>query len=295
MKKEYITRLDPLPVSEEVLMYYNESLDDLPPSKEILLLHYHEYYEIGICVEGDGLILSDGVFYSVSPGDVFFVAPNCKHYSRSLHPDAPCKCRFFFVNSDAISDALGKFGEGLPMLINKARLIPSVIHASDNPEVVQMLSDIIDIALAKNPHYEVEVVLRLAIFILAIDRWFPDLEENACENQPIPLKVNKCVSKIAEYIAINYNQSNTADELAAICHLSESQLRRQFLAVYGVPPIAYRNKMRCLIARELLLRTTLSIAEVSDQLGYKNPSDFYRAFKKSMHISPSVYRNQFTK
>lgn len=294
-EKEYITRLDPLPVTDEVLMYHNEMLDELPCSKEILLLHYHEYYEIGICVEGDGLILSDGIFYSVSPGDVFFVSPNCKHYSRSLHPDAPCRCRFFFINASAISDALVKFGDDLLVLLDKAKFIPGVIHASDHPEVVKMLSEIIEVGLAKNPYYDIEVVLRLAIFILSIDRYFSDIEDHATVNPPIRIKVNKGIAKVAEYISINYNQSSTANELADLCHLSESQLRRQFISVYGMPPIAYRNRTRCLIAREFLSRTTLPIAEISEQLGYKNSSDFYRAFRKTMGVSPSNYRNECIK
>jgi AraC-like DNA-binding protein len=59
-----------------------------------------------------------------------------------------------------------------------------------------------------------------------------------------------------------------------------------------MPPIAYRNRVRCRIAAELLTKSTLSIAEIADRVGFGSTSDFYRAFRTFYAVSPSEYRKE---
>ena len=100
------------------------------------------------------------------------------------------------------------------------------------------------------------------------------------------------IKNVAEYIALHYSDSFTSSDLASLCHLSESQLRRRFVAAYGNSPMAYRNSLRCRIAAELISRTELSIFEISSRVGYATTSDFFRAFVKYKGFSPSEYRRR---
>ena len=75
-----------------------------------------------------------------------------------------------------------------------------------------------------------------------------------------------------------------------MCHLSESQLTRRFIKLFGLSPIAYKNKIRCLVGSELLYHTDLSLEEISLRLGFTSYTDFYRLFKKNFSLSPSEYR-----
>ena len=79
---------------------------------------------------------------------------------------------------------------------------------------------------------------------------------------------------------------------AARFHLSESQLRRRFVAAYGIPPIAYRNRLRCKIAMELLCRSELGVAQIAQQVGFEDPTDFYRRFRAETGLSPSDFRKK---
>jgi len=45
------------------------------------------------------------------------------------------------------------------------------------------------------------------------------------------------------------------------------------------------------LARDLLINTPLPLSEVSAQLGFAEPSAFYRAFKKRHGVTPGQYRN----
>lgn len=54
----------------------------------------------------------------------------------------------------------------------------------------------------------------------------------------------------------------------------------------------YLNEIRTAKACELLENTTLSIAEISEKVGYSEHSYFCRVFKKITGQTPSVYRRK---
>ena len=61
----------------------------------------------------------------------------------------------------------------------------------------------------------------------------------------------------------------------------------------GVNFLTYLTNIRMEHAKKLLLSTSLSIAEVSEQSGYGDYRVFTKVFKKSEGITPSQYRRDF--
>lgn len=46
-------------------------------------------------------------------------------------------------------------------------------------------------------------------------------------------------------------------------------------------------------AEEFLRNTPLTVSQISKELGYENPENFFRAFKNHYNLTPTQYRNQF--
>lgn len=67
-------------------------------------------------------------------------------------------------------------------------------------------------------------------------------------------------------------------------------LNRVFRQNLNTTPTAYINQLRLRYARELLLKTNLSILEVSLEAGYENLSHFYHLFREAFGISPGNLR-----
>ena len=57
--------------------------------------------------------------------------------------------------------------------------------------------------------------------------------------------------------------------------------------------LAYLTDIRMENAKKLLLSTSLSIAEISEQCGYGDYRVFTKVFKKSEGTTPSRYRRDF--
>ena len=95
-----------------------------------------------------------------------------------------------------------------------------------------------------------------------------------------------------------YLQEHLAEEvslsvLAEEFHLSAQYISQLFKNEIGVGFLAYLTNIRMERAKQLLLSTSLSIAEVSEQSGYSDYRVFTKVFKKSEGITPFQYRRDF--
>ena len=61
----------------------------------------------------------------------------------------------------------------------------------------------------------------------------------------------------------------------------------------GVGFLTYLTRIHMEKAKKLLLSTSLSVAEVADQSGYRDYRVFTKVFKKLEGITPSQYRHDF--
>lgn len=79
-------------------------------------------------------------------------------------------------------------------------------------------------------------------------------------------------------------------ELAQVAGLSRSVFTARFVPRVGLPPIKYLNGLRLDKAAEILRRTSWTITEVSEAVGYASDAAFSRAFKLRFGVSPSQWR-----
>lgn len=284
----YLTVFEPLPTDKESQLYFDTSAVTLPYAEDFPKLHYHDRYEIGYCEEGEGLFLADGHYYSISEGEWIFAPPECHHYSRSLSSTALCKCRFVYLHGDSVKRLLSSRDQGeRRAILQSAGRIPIVIRENQHPSITKWLKEIVDYCKAGAPRGELLPTLYLAGLLAEAEATLPSPLDSS------KTRVNEAQSvaeMTASYLSLHYADPITAKELSEQFHLSESQLRRQFVRAYGVPPMAYRNRLRCKIAKELLSNPNLSITDISERLGYTTPSDFCRAFRAHYSISPGEHR-----
>jgi AraC family transcriptional regulator len=78
--------------------------------------------------------------------------------------------------------------------------------------------------------------------------------------------------------------------LAANVGLSAFHFARAFKQATGLPPHKYQIMLRIDKAKDLLLRTRLSIADVAASVGYEDQSHFARTFRKEVGLPPREFR-----
>jgi AraC-like DNA-binding protein len=84
-------------------------------------------------------------------------------------------------------------------------------------------------------------------------------------------------------------RSWTVAQLAKTAALSRSTFFERFTRTVGLPPMEYLLAWRMAIARDLLRRHELGIAEVAERVGYASASTFSTAFSRHVGQPPRSY------
>lgn len=101
-------------------------------------------------------------------------------------------------------------------------------------------------------------------------------------------EINRLMKAEAQLMK-NYSKAPPViEELAKLCAMSPTKLKKDFKALYGYPIYEYYQKNRMKRARALVIEGNHSIKEVGLLVGYTNLSHFAGAFKKEFGIVPSA-------
>lgn len=256
------------------------------PKENITFLHYHKHFEIGICSEGDGIFVCNDKICAVSAGDVLFVPPYARHYSKSNDPEKPCMCNFMFFDAEDILEKIGiTDGDKISSLIYESNLLnlPFLFTADEYPMLNFALSKMFEEYHTNGENGAVLCGVYFYEFMLTAQRIFPGrkvMEES----------MDRRVADAIKYMTIYYTENITLEKLSEECFVSKGHLMRVFKKHYGMSPIKWLNNFRLRTAQELLLKTDYSVADVCAKSGFNNPSDLYRHFINSVGVAPATYR-----
>ena len=93
-----------------------------------------------------------------------------------------------------------------------------------------------------------------------------------------------------EFIESNYSNQISLADIAHAAHLSISRLAHLFKEQLGMTMVDYISQTRIEKARQLLLYTSKTAAEVCFEVGYNNKSYFTRIFRKYTSLTPQQFR-----
>ncbi|HEY4108222.1 AraC family transcriptional regulator [Puia sp.] len=97
---------------------------------------------------------------------------------------------------------------------------------------------------------------------------------------------------LREVMETNYRYNLSLAEFARIANRSLSAFKREFLAVYRVPPGKWLLTKRLDLAEMMLFRSNDPVAEIADECGFESQTHFNRVFKQRFGTAPLQYRAQ---
>ena len=113
------------------------------------------------------------------------------------------------------------------------------------------------------------------------------------EKYDVPLitaNYSKCVRLAVKYIKKNLNLRLSVKELAATSFVSESTLSKKFKTEVGTTVGSYIDGLVLFEAEQMLLKTELSVQQISERFGFCDQFYFSRRFKKKYGETPQKYR-----
>src|SRR5258707_10659185 len=98
------------------------------------------------------------------------------------------------------------------------------------------------------------------------------------------------VRRVKEVLEARLDGKIGLEDLALECGLSRCHFARAFKKSTGKPPHRWLMEQRLGRARELLLKSKLSLAEIADACGFADQSHFTRCFFAATGAVPSEWR-----
>lgn len=109
------------------------------------------------------------------------------------------------------------------------------------------------------------------------------------ENMIIP-KYEPVLDRAISFINDNIEKNLTISEISKSTLIPKSSLYKMFHSHLGCTVSEYVNLKRIDKATDLLITTTMSVAEISEKLGFSTPQYFSKTFNKLKGVSPAKYR-----
>ncbi|MEO8415750.1 MAG: AraC family transcriptional regulator, partial [Ginsengibacter sp.] len=88
----------------------------------------------------------------------------------------------------------------------------------------------------------------------------------------------------------NLMNSISLNQLAVLSGRSLSSFRRDFLAIYNMPPSQWIRQKKLEKSKELLVSTTMTVTDICYTTGFENIAHFSRLFKSQFGCPPSGFR-----
>ncbi len=102
-------------------------------------------------------------------------------------------------------------------------------------------------------------------------------------------------AQLDEYIAENISGNLEIEELCSKFNLRKTNLHQKTKQIYGTSIAKYIRKVRIERAKELMLNTNLSLAEIAESVGIGDYNYFIKVFKAEVKATPKEFKkNNFT-
>jgi ligand-binding sensor protein/AraC-like DNA-binding protein len=101
---------------------------------------------------------------------------------------------------------------------------------------------------------------------------------------------NKTLQPAFDYLYEHRNMMLSQKEAADLCHISTGHFSRLFLKEAKENYSVFYMRLKMEWAKNLLIKTDLSVSQISEELGFNEPSYFSKVFHKYVGTTPAYFR-----
>lgn len=226
-------------------------------------------------------------YCQLSPNSLrVYVGENKKTFQAVYHKNIPIRSISINIMPDFYNNYLKEKLGG--EYINLHNAFKGLRLGVDFPQLVALLKQIQSYSCngaSAKLFYEGKVLETLA---LLLER----AQQNQKQSQRIPItkKDEENLQAVADYIDHHFGFCISVEQLCKIAYMGNTKLKTKFKEYFGCNITDYIIRKRIDQAQHLLIITELSIAEISQAVGYERPESFAKQFHRITGLLPREYR-----
>jgi AraC-like DNA-binding protein len=261
-------------------------------------MNRHDYFELFYLQAGELVCRIQDQEFQMRSGDLAVISSTQYHTIQwPEKKNAAGRIRaavlYFLPELIRATDASGEDAEYLtPFLMQDARF-PHLIRGKTG--IPTQIFDLIRLSHKEMPADTVRARLTLKtylkmILILLVNHYAD--HQGTVESFNRKQRAIEQLAPLFAFLEANYKEPVSVAMAAEVLHLSESHFMRLFKQVTGQSFVNYLNQFRIAKAEHLLATTDLSVAEVSQAVGFCDQSYFGLVFRSLIQMTPLQYKRQ---
>jgi AraC family L-rhamnose operon transcriptional activator RhaR/AraC family L-rhamnose operon regulatory protein RhaS len=261
-----------------------------PHHHKTVRLHAHEFSELVIVHSGRGIHFTETDRHPVTAGDVYVMIGDMVHGYDDVEDliltnilFLPDRLRMPVRDLRAMPGYHALFT--LEPKYRSAQKFTARLHlnAEEMARLETWLDELERALKVREPGYQ---FVSLTLFMMMVVFLSSSYGRSRSASSRYLLRIAKVISHIEQHFA----ESISLEKLAAVAHLSRSNLTRCFRLAMDISPIEYLIKLRVRKAAELLRGSDVKILGVAFAVGFTDGNYFARQFRQIMGLSPKEYR-----
>ncbi|MFV0362429.1 MAG: AraC family transcriptional regulator [Suipraeoptans sp.] len=250
--------------------------------------HSHDFIELAIITEGEGVFYINGNNYPVSAGDLVVLNPGTYHKSM-VSNSSNCTTEYYIAFTDIHFRDMPPNTLKLP----DNNFITS-LKGSIKGDVFNLCSLIADESSGHNigRYFMLKSYLIRLLVLISREHEYSTREQKGFFFES-PYK-KYVVEQMLQYFDNHYTEKISLELIARNMYLSTFYLSKIFKSETGDTPINYLINLRMKKASEIIKgNPTLSVKDTASMVGYADTYHFSKVFKKHFGIPPSDYKRTF--
>lgn len=258
-------------------------------------MHYHDFTEIVIVLQGSAVHYVGGNELLVSAGDIFVLQGYQKHAFKDASNIEIVNVMFnmkktkHFLNVDTFKKIPGY----------KALFIlePQIRNTHQSKHILRLsrkqLARVEFIVNTMSLEQELEEIGHKTIIKDKLEELIIYLSREYSKSNAKEAIALIRISSIIDFMEANFKEELDLNQLADISCMSVRNFQRIFKKATGQSPIDYLIQVRLQKAKYFLRETLMPISEIAIETGFNDNNYFSREFKKVLGVPPSLYRMRF--
>ena len=255
---------------------------DLKPVR--VHLHAHNFYEIYFFLSGNVTFRVEGMQYVLQPGEILLISPMELHQVQ-IEESSLYDRIVLWINCDYL-DELGGNSVNLAACFDSSRPEHRNLLRLDRINqnfILSLLERLNGEFYGNHMGSSVYAESLLIQLMLEINRQICQTPVSAAQDMKKDL-----IGQVILYIGDHFVEPLTLEQLAQEFYISKSRLSHKFQQQVGTSIYRYIPFRRLTQAREML-RQGSSPSEVYQRCGFKDYSNFYRAFRHEYGVAPQEF------
>lgn len=218
-------------------------------------------HELIFVTQGDVYINENGKEYHLSPDEAIILQPNLRHFGYKPSKDTSFFWLHWYGHVDAINN------------IKHQKI--------ENPYIISLyFKQLLDVRITNKPHESMDYLTRLILIDLHLN--------SKCTTE------NHTAKKIAAWIDANSHTAISVTQIATYFGYNTDYLNRLFKQSFSKTLKEYINEKRIQHIKGLMLRTNMTLKEISENSGFSEYKYFLKFFKYHEKITPTEFYKQYS-